>query len=90
MSSAHYRITHDPAVRNHLRHIEAKHHRLILEAIEEQLRHEPLVETRNRFPVRPPVPWGEGVWKLRFGPNNCFRAFYTVRQEARLSHLCSL
>ena len=45
----------------------------LLDAIREQLAHEPLVETRKRKPLRPnPL----APWELRVGP---LRAFYDVR-----------
>lgn len=47
----------------------------MLDAIEVQLTHEPLVETRNRKPLRPnPV----APWELRVGT---LRVFYEVSSE---------
>ena len=58
---------YDPAIRDHLVAIEPRHHAAIRHAIEEQLTHQPEIETRNRKPLqRPSVP-GE-VWELRCGP----------------------
>jgi mRNA-degrading endonuclease RelE of RelBE toxin-antitoxin system len=65
-----------PAAREHLQAIARKHHPLIRDAIEEVLRFEPLVVTRNRGPLRQPM-LGAG-WKIRFGPDNRFRVFYRV------------
>ncbi len=48
---------------------------LLLDAIRDQLAHEPLGETRNRKPLRPnPL----APWELRVGP---LRAFYDVRTQ---------
>ena len=47
----------------------------MLDAIETQLAHEPLVETRNRKPLRPnPI----APWELRVG---ALRVFYEVSAE---------
>jgi mRNA-degrading endonuclease RelE of RelBE toxin-antitoxin system len=67
----------DPEVKQHLRVIDAKHRTLIRATVEEQLEFEPLTKTRNRKPLKRPVPWG-ATWELRFGPGNCFRVFYSV------------
>ena len=61
--------------------IDAKYHSLIRQAINQQLRFEPLSETRNRKPLLEPTSL-EADWELRFGPNNRFRVFYAVDQEA--------
>ena len=71
-----------PIVREHLRTIDTKYDSLIRENIEEQLRHEPDVRTRNRKPVRPPAAF-QAEWELRFGPNNRFRVFYQIDHENR-------
>jgi mRNA-degrading endonuclease RelE of RelBE toxin-antitoxin system len=48
---------------------------LILDAVEAQLSHEPLIETRNRKPLRPnPI----APWELRVGD---LRVFYEVSAE---------
>jgi hypothetical protein len=57
--------------------IPAKHHPLIRATIREQLFFEPQSETRNRKPLQQPAPLG-AAWELRFGPDNRFRALYTV------------
>src|SRR5947208_4710487 len=71
-----------PLVHDHLRAIDAKYDALLRENIEEQLTHEPGVETRNRKPVRPPAAF-QAEWELRFGPNNRFRVFYQIDSVAR-------
>ncbi len=50
----------------------------ILDAIETQLRHEPTVETRNRFRLRPNQT---AKWELRVGR---FRVFYDVDTIVRV------
>ena len=70
-----FSLVYAPVVHMHLAAIDAKHDSLIREKTEEQLTHEPDVETRNRKPVRPPAAF-QAEWELRFGPNNRFRVFY--------------
>jgi mRNA-degrading endonuclease RelE of RelBE toxin-antitoxin system len=51
--------------------------RLVVEAIETQLKHEPVKQTRNRKPMRPdPI----AAWELRAGK---FRVFYNVDEAAQ-------
>ncbi len=75
-------LLYDPEVRAHLRAIERRHHSLIRETIEEQLRFEPDTETRNRKPLQWPSESG-AAWELRFGPTNRFRVFYAIDHERR-------
>ena len=49
-----YRIIYDVEVRRHLAAIDRKYHSLIRQTIEQQLSHQPDVETRNRKPLQPP------------------------------------
>jgi mRNA-degrading endonuclease RelE of RelBE toxin-antitoxin system len=69
-----------PEVIDHLDEIERKHHRLIRETIDEQLRHTPEKVTRNRKPLEAPAPFS-ATWELRLGPTNQFRVFYEVDAE---------
>lgn len=56
----------------HLRALTIPERSAALDAIERQLLHEPLVETRHRKPLRPnPI----APWELRFGK---LRVFYEV------------
>lgn len=64
----------------HMATIDLRHHSLIRQAIEEQLRYEPNVRTRNRKPLIKPSRFGE-AWELRFGPHNQFRVFYRVEED---------
>ena len=50
---------------------------LVRRTIEEQLSHSPLVETKQRKPLRRPDRWAES-WEIRFGPGNRFRVFYRL------------
>jgi mRNA-degrading endonuclease RelE of RelBE toxin-antitoxin system len=75
-------LIYAPVVHQHLNAIDAKYDSLIRAKTEEQLTHEPDVETRNRKPVRPPAAF-QAEWKLRFGPNNRFRVFYQIDHENR-------
>jgi mRNA-degrading endonuclease RelE of RelBE toxin-antitoxin system len=71
-----------PEAINHLDAIERKYHRLIQEAIAEQLSHTPEKVTRNRKPLEEPAPF-DATWEIRFGPDNKFRVFYEVNAEER-------
>ena len=58
------------SVARHLNFLTAAERRTVLAAIERQLVHEPMAETRNRKPLRPnPL----APWKLRIG---ALRVFY--------------
>jgi mRNA-degrading endonuclease RelE of RelBE toxin-antitoxin system len=58
-----------------LRAFTARQRTTVLEAIEEQLSHQPLVETKQRKPLRPnPL----APWELRIGN---FRVFYEVAAD---------
>ncbi|HLQ43247.1 MAG TPA: hypothetical protein VK137_00845 [Planctomycetaceae bacterium] len=57
-----------------------KYRALIRSTIEQQLLFTADVETRNRKPLKRPVPFSAD-WELRFGPKNRFRAFYSVNHE---------
>ncbi len=69
-----YRIEFADSVREHLEALAANERAGVLHAIEEQLTHEPLSETRNRKRLRPnPV----APWELRVGN---IRAFYEAQE----------
>lgn len=79
-----------PAVKRHLKAIEAKWDTLIKTKIEEQLTHEPDVETRNRKPLRRrPAPFGAD-WEIRFGPDNRLRVLYKIVEEPREVHVLAI
>lgn len=60
------------SVREHLEALTTRERSTVLDGIERQLSHEPLVETLNRKPLRPnPI----APWELRLGR---LRVFYEV------------
>jgi mRNA-degrading endonuclease RelE of RelBE toxin-antitoxin system len=70
-----YGIRFAASVKRQLRDLSAHQCALVLDAIEIQLVHEPLVETTNRKPLRPnPI----APWELRVGD---LRIFYEVSTE---------
>src|SRR5436190_8527874 len=75
-----YTLVYARGVTKHLDSIDAKFDSLIRETIEEQLRFEPTVETKNRKPLRPPAPFA-AQWEIRFGPDNRFRVLYDIDEE---------
>ena len=57
---------------DHLRFLTARQRAIVLGAVDEQLTHQPTVETRNRKPMRPnPL----APWELRIG---VLRVYYDV------------
>lgn len=84
-----YSLVYAPEVKHHLRAIERQHFSLIRETIEEQLLFEPDAETRNRKPLRQPAVLA-AEWELRCGPDNRFRVFYDIDQEAREVHILAI
>ena len=75
-----YDLIYARGVTKHLASIDARYDRLIRENIQEQLRFEPSVETRNRKLLRQPAPFG-ATWEIRFGPDNRFRVLYDIDEE---------
>ena len=70
-----YRIEYSPETERHFRALTARQRATVVDAIEQQLRHQPTVETRNRKALRPnPL----AAWELRIGE---FRVFYRVQEE---------
>lgn len=67
-----YTINFAESVEGQLRYLTAHQRVTILDSIEKQLQYEPLLETRNRKPLRPnPI----APWELRAGN---LRVFYEV------------
>ena len=77
-----YTVVYARGVTEHLSSIGAKYDTLIRDTIEEQLRFEPGVQTKNRKPLRSPAPFA-AQWELRLGPDNRFRGFYQVNTPSR-------
>jgi mRNA-degrading endonuclease RelE of RelBE toxin-antitoxin system len=69
-----YRIDISPAAESHLRVLTARRQRVLFDAIEAQLPHQPTAETRNRKMLRP-NPIAE--WELRVGD---LRVYYDVEE----------
>lgn len=62
-----YRIEYSPDTIAHLQGLTARQRALVLDAVEQQLSHQPTVETRNRKPMRPNrlAPWELRVEECR-------------------------
>lgn len=84
-----YQLVYGEDIPEHLQHIERRYYSLIRRAIEQQLSHEPTVETGNRKPLRRPALLG-AEWELRFGPGNRFRVFYRVDTPALEVHVLAI
>jgi len=70
-----YAIAFAQSVREQLLTLTARERTRVLDAIEEQLSHQPLVETKHRKALRPnPI----APWELRAG---YFRVFYDVAAD---------
>jgi mRNA-degrading endonuclease RelE of RelBE toxin-antitoxin system len=67
-----FAISFAASVAEQLDQLQARERVIVLAAIERQLMHEPLVETRHRKPLRPNRL---APWELRVGP---LRVFYEV------------
>ncbi|MCX7046653.1 MAG: type II toxin-antitoxin system RelE/ParE family toxin [Candidatus Sumerlaeota bacterium] len=71
-----YEIEFAESVKDQIKRFPARQRALILDQIEEHLSHQPVIETRNRKPLRPnPL----ASWELRIGS---VRVFYDVVSEA--------
>ncbi len=59
-----YRIEYSPDAEEHIRALPARQRKIVLDAADAQLSHQPTVETKNRKPMRPnPL----APWELRLG-----------------------
>ena len=69
-----YRIDYSPEAEDHLRALAAYHRATVLDVVDEQLTHQPTVETRHRKPMRPnPL----APWELRIG---ALRVYYDIEE----------
>jgi mRNA-degrading endonuclease RelE of RelBE toxin-antitoxin system len=67
-----YSIEYSPDAEDHLRFLTARQQAIVVDTVDEQLTHQPTVETRNRKPMRPnPL----APWELRIGT---LRVYYDV------------
>jgi mRNA-degrading endonuclease RelE of RelBE toxin-antitoxin system len=70
-----YRIEYSANTDAHLRLLTARQRAIVFDTVDEQLAHEPAVETRNRKPMRPnPL----APWELRIGE---LRVYYEIAEE---------
>jgi mRNA-degrading endonuclease RelE of RelBE toxin-antitoxin system len=62
-----YRIEYSPNCEHHLRVLPARDRIIVLDAVEEQLAHQPDVRTQNRKRMRPNplAPWELSIGNLR-------------------------
>jgi mRNA-degrading endonuclease RelE of RelBE toxin-antitoxin system len=70
-----YRIEYSPATDEHLRVLSARQRAIVFDAVDEQLAHQPGVETRNRKPMRPNP---RAPWELRIAE---LRVYYEIADE---------
>ena len=77
-----FEIIFDDVVETHFAAIDRKDQASILDAIEQQLRYEAVMRTRNRKPLRIPNTLN-ATWELRCSANNRYRVFYDVDVEDR-------
>jgi mRNA-degrading endonuclease RelE of RelBE toxin-antitoxin system len=70
-----YRVDYSPVTEEHLRVLTARQRATVFDAVDEQLTHQPTVETLNRKPMRPnPL----APWELRVG---MLRVYYDIEEE---------
>lgn len=86
---AQFLLTFAQEALDHLDAIERRYHRMIQQAIEEQLSFTPEKVTRNRKPLEQPAPFGS-TWELRCGPHNQFRVFYEVDSAELTVHVLAI
>jgi mRNA-degrading endonuclease RelE of RelBE toxin-antitoxin system len=72
-----YEIEYSPEAVKHLRFLTARQRATVLDAVDDQLPHQPTTETRHRKPMRPnPL----APWELRIGE---LRVYYDVEETPR-------
>ena len=72
-----YEIEYSPDAEGHLRVLRARQRAIVLDTVDEQLVHQPKVETRNRKPMRPnPL----APWELRIGN---LRVYYDAEEDPK-------
>ena len=68
-------IEYSPEAEDHLRALPAHHRATVMDVVDEQLTHQPTVETRRRKPMRPnPL----APWELRIGN---LRVYYDAEED---------
>jgi mRNA-degrading endonuclease RelE of RelBE toxin-antitoxin system len=76
-----FTIDYAKSVAKDLAELRAVDYKTILDRIEEQLVHQPTVETRSKkiiVGLTPPWEYQEPIWQLRVGE---YRVFYDVNEE---------
>jgi mRNA-degrading endonuclease RelE of RelBE toxin-antitoxin system len=69
-----FSVEFSPDTEQHLRVLTARQRTIVFDTVDRQLAHQPLVETRNRKPMRPnPL----ATWELRIGN---LRVYYDVEE----------
>jgi mRNA-degrading endonuclease RelE of RelBE toxin-antitoxin system len=68
-----YEIEYSPAALEHLRELTRREQQIVLDTVDEQLKHQPDVQTRNRKRLRPNLL---ADWELRIGT---LRVYYFVQ-----------
>lgn len=72
-----FEIEYSPETVRHLRSLTARQRAIVFDAVDEQLAHQPTLETRNRKPMRPnPL----APWELRIGE---LRVYYDVEETPK-------
>jgi mRNA-degrading endonuclease RelE of RelBE toxin-antitoxin system len=75
------RFEYSPSAVEQLQVLEAGPTRAVLDSVDEQLQHQPTVETRNRKPMRPnPI----APWELRIGHLRVYYEVDTARSVVRI------
>src|SRR5262245_11327668 len=70
-----WRIEYSPEAEEHIKALTASQRALVVDAVDEQLTHQPTVETRNRKVMKPNI---YAQWELRLRD---LRVFYKVDEE---------
>ncbi len=70
-----YQIEYTDAAIENLKFLTTRQQRTVLDTVDEQLKYEPLVETRNRKPMEPN---SLATWELRIGN---LRVYYDVEEN---------
>jgi mRNA-degrading endonuclease RelE of RelBE toxin-antitoxin system len=81
-----YLLVWDEMAKVELKALRAFDRKIVVDAIETQLRHQPHVETTHRKPLRGPVPGlPEATWELRV--HGVWRVLYMIGNERTVTLL---
>lgn len=79
-----YRIEYAPQTKRHFRALTARQRATVVDTIDQQLRDQPTVETKNRKALRPnPL----AAWELRVGE---LRVYYRVQEAESLVYILAV